>query len=285
MAAGRAFLYAKNIAINGGQPQPLPIVVNQTLQLEDTFGQRVALTIAAITPTATRASYAWLPPNYGDDVDRFALSVLDAAGHPVWDATVQVAFLDGTYRSTLTNAAGQAIFERLKSRTAKVLVSHPGFTPVSVPMPMPGWKQPAVVRLDTRSSMIVPGGIQPGTPVVFIVDANGGFEPTISDAIARVLDGRSGTFTSQFVSSGAFLRVLDGDLRALPARDVATQASEMLFGRSTVVVCGIGRDVSRIAQGDVVGHAATVSFHAAAANRRPAPHRRGCRLLRRGCPG
>ena len=54
---GRTYLYASNIAINGGQTQPVDFVPNRPLMLEDAPGHKVEIEIVAIIASSSLIRY------------------------------------------------------------------------------------------------------------------------------------------------------------------------------------------------------------------------------------
>jgi hypothetical protein len=55
--SGRTYLYAENIAIDGGKPQPVTFVLNVPMKLEDSDGHRVEIKIISIIGSSSLIEY------------------------------------------------------------------------------------------------------------------------------------------------------------------------------------------------------------------------------------
>ncbi len=132
-SSNRTYLYARNVAINGGLPQPVPFALNQALQMEDSEGNLFSITIASITTTGATITYKKLSSNRTSYIGQFKVRAEDEAGIAVPGASVEVTFSDGTLVSTATDAQGQAVLSGLKRPVGDVVVTHPGFVAVSAP--------------------------------------------------------------------------------------------------------------------------------------------------------
>jgi hypothetical protein len=54
---GRTYLYAENMAINGGKAQPVTFAINQALNLEDSYGSNFEVKIVAIIGSSSLITY------------------------------------------------------------------------------------------------------------------------------------------------------------------------------------------------------------------------------------
>ncbi len=132
-SSGRTYLYATNVAIEGGQPQPVPFELNHALHLEDSAGNRFSISVTSITSDGATISYEKLPVDQVNVVHPFQVGVLDQTGAAISGAAVQVVFADGTFVSTSTDAQGRAAFENVKRAVGDLSVTHPDFVALSVP--------------------------------------------------------------------------------------------------------------------------------------------------------
>ncbi len=127
----RTYLYARNVAIEGGKPQPVDFSLDQSLQVEDSDGNRFSISITAIDATGATVSYKKLPSDQTNYISQLPIQVTDDAGSPLAGATVEISFTDGTFKSAITDAQGRATLSHLKASSATIIVSHPSFVAAS----------------------------------------------------------------------------------------------------------------------------------------------------------
>jgi hypothetical protein len=130
-AEHRTYIYANNIAINGGKVQPVTFVVNTPMTLEDSHGHRFSLSILAIDNSSSTLEFTRLPAAETAESNA-EIAVLDAQGSPVNRADVVVAFSDGTILAGETNSSGIARFENVKKRVFDLFIARPGYGGIAV---------------------------------------------------------------------------------------------------------------------------------------------------------
>jgi hypothetical protein len=131
-SSNRTYLYAKNVAIDGGKPQPVDLTTNHPLQVEDSDGNRFSIAVTTISSTGSTISYKKLAPSQSAFINQLPVRVTDDAGSEVSHATVEVTFPDGTFKSTSTNTQGQALLEHLKGPVGTITVTQAEYRAVSI---------------------------------------------------------------------------------------------------------------------------------------------------------
>jgi len=124
---GRTYLYADNIAIEGGKLQPVVFALNKAFLVEDSLGSRFKLTVNSITSSAATITYEKLRTDRTDNVADLEVTVKGPGGQPVLGADVLAAFNDGTYITARSNEQGIAKLTNLKNSMVSVWLAHEGY--------------------------------------------------------------------------------------------------------------------------------------------------------------
>ena len=120
----RTYLYADNIAIEGGKNQPVYFSLNQPFMVEDSMGNRFELKVLSITKDSSAFEYKQLVS--GGDKQRATLSVkvIDQNSQPIRRAQLFAIFSDGTYLQGSTDSEGKARIVNLKHRIVTIYCAH-----------------------------------------------------------------------------------------------------------------------------------------------------------------
>ncbi len=121
--SGRNYLYADNIAIEGGKVQPVKFVLNEPFQVEDSKGNRFELTITHIDPKGATIAYQKLEST-GVVSDKTEIRVIDQSGSAVRSAQLLVLFEDSTFVEATTDREGKARIGNLKRASATIFCAH-----------------------------------------------------------------------------------------------------------------------------------------------------------------
>jgi hypothetical protein len=177
----RTYLYARNVAIDAGKPQPVNFRLNEPLRVEDSDGNRFSIAVTAITPAGATIAYKKLPSDETGYVSEFEVRVTDDKGAALSGATVQVTFADGTFKSATSNARGLAVLTHLKASATAVIATHPEFS-VGF-FPADGLRTPLVARLHSS----LRGGS-------LTLDANTGQIPGLDGRLNPIRDSLNRTY-------------------------------------------------------------------------------------------
>jgi len=179
-SANRTYLYADNIAINGGEPQPVDFSTGKRLQLEDSEGNRFSVVVTAINSSSTKLSYAKLQVDRSRFAGPLDVTATDDTGAVLAGAAVAVLFPDGTSVAKITNSGGEARFALLKNFFGNITVTSPRHLAVILSdQPLSGSLTATLRRSEVGGSLILKGnaGEIPGL--------DGGLNP-ILDAEGRM---------------------------------------------------------------------------------------------------
>jgi hypothetical protein len=119
----RTYIYADNIALNGGEIQPLPFSIDTPFEAEDSRGNRFRLFVIAVKSSSSTIAFEKLLPR-SVSVPKLEVTVMDPSGHAVSSAMVVIVFPDGTFLNSTTSAEGVARFTALKNNVADIFVAH-----------------------------------------------------------------------------------------------------------------------------------------------------------------
>jgi hypothetical protein len=124
----RTYLYADNIAIEGGKNQPVDFTPNQPFEVEDSVGNRFELTVVPNGNESFSIGYTRLSSAaYGQRAD-LNIRVVNQSSQPVAGADILVIFSDGTYLQTATNSEGNARLQKLKHRIVSIYCAHRNYS-------------------------------------------------------------------------------------------------------------------------------------------------------------
>jgi hypothetical protein len=123
----RTYLYADNIAIEGGKNQPATFSLDQPFVVEDSLGNEFELRISSIGNDRTTIEYTQLSAAADKEQATLNLRVVDQASRPVRGAEVYAIFSDGTHVKGTTDSSGAAQIQRLKNRVVSIYCAHPNY--------------------------------------------------------------------------------------------------------------------------------------------------------------
>lgn len=124
----RTYLYADNIAIEGGKIQPVAFVVGRPFNVEDAAGTRFQLIVLSIDSNEASIQYRMHIPESG--VNRYALRVRvyqQDTAEPIPGVQILAQFDDGTYQEATTTPSGSASIGNLKRDHVRVCAAHPAY--------------------------------------------------------------------------------------------------------------------------------------------------------------
>jgi hypothetical protein len=130
--------------------------------------------------------------------------------HSLFSGRNATAASMGRAESTTSASPPQTATVPQPARLPAQVVQAPG-PQAPTPPPSPNARQRAPWRAW------FPGGTPPKEPLVFVVDAGGTYDATVSDAVARPMGGVAGGLTPAFLTSGAFHRLVEGESREIEA--------------------------------------------------------------------
>jgi hypothetical protein len=120
----RSYLYADNIAIDGGKGQPVDILIGRQTILEDASGNRFTLRFLNIAHDSSVIEYAPQPRTVSSERTDLKVTVRNRASKPIQSAQLLVLFPDGTHLEGLTDAAGQVRLLHPKDRVVTIYCAH-----------------------------------------------------------------------------------------------------------------------------------------------------------------
>jgi hypothetical protein len=123
-SSNRTYLYADNIAIEGGQNQPVYFAPNQQFTVEDSLGNRFRKTALSITNKLSTIEYTRLSFPAGGQHSDGNFKVRDQEAKPIKKAQILVIFSDGTFLSGVTDSAGHVRIQKLKNRIVTIFCAH-----------------------------------------------------------------------------------------------------------------------------------------------------------------
>src|SRR5262249_41207131 len=124
----RTYLYADNIAIEGGKNQPVTFSPNQPFLVEDSLGNQFELKVLSITNDSSTIEYRQLPSAIGTQRPNLNLKVVDQNSRSIKGADVLAIFADGTYLRGVTDSEGNARIQQLKNRDVTIYCAHQNYT-------------------------------------------------------------------------------------------------------------------------------------------------------------
>lgn len=152
----RKYLYADNIAIEGGKNQPVSFSLNQPFLVEDNTGNRFELTVLAITKKSTVIQYKQLSSGADQLRANLNVKVIDQTSQPIRGAQLLAIFSDGTYLQGTTNSKGEAQIANLKNRMVTIYCAHQNYSAY--------YKE----NHDSNSDIIIPLKSMPGKGSIII---------------------------------------------------------------------------------------------------------------------
>lgn len=123
----RTYLYADNIAIEGGKNQPVMFSLNEPFVLEDSLGNKFEVQVSAIDNNGATIEYTPLSSAADREQATLNLKVVDEASRPVRGAEVYAVFSDGTHLKGTTDSSGAAQIQKLKQRIVTIYCAHPNY--------------------------------------------------------------------------------------------------------------------------------------------------------------
>lgn len=123
----RTYLYADNIAIEGGKNQPVTFSLDQPLVVEDSFGNEFELKISSIGNDEATIEYTQLSSAADKEQATLTLSVMSQDSRPVRGAEVYAIFADGTHVKGTTDSSGASRIKRLKNGIVTIYCAHPKY--------------------------------------------------------------------------------------------------------------------------------------------------------------
>jgi len=123
----RTYLYADNIAINGGEKQPVSFTLNQPLRVEDSLGNQFELRITSITEDSSTIEYTRTSDAQDLRSADFDVQVVNENSRPVNGAEVSAIFADGTHIKGTTDSSGIAHIQKLKQSIVTLYCAHPNY--------------------------------------------------------------------------------------------------------------------------------------------------------------
>ncbi|MET0463768.1 MAG: hypothetical protein ABW007_11475 [Chitinophagaceae bacterium] len=120
----RTYLYADNIAIEGGRTQPVAFKPNQPLVVEDSLGNRFELNVVPIDSDSSTIEYRRLASAADRERATLNLKVVDQNSRPIRGAAVFAIFSDGTHLQGRTDSQGVARIQNLKQRSITLYCAH-----------------------------------------------------------------------------------------------------------------------------------------------------------------
>ena len=175
-SSNRTYLYASNIAIDGGKPQPADIRLNQPMQLEDSEGNVFSVLFTSVTSTGATLTAQKLTSDHIIFVPQLNAHVADETGSPVANANVEVTFPDGTFKASITDSQGQTTLDHLKSVVGNIIITQPAFVAASFP------QQNLRTPLEAHLNHIASGGS-------LMLDGNTGVIPGLDGRLNPIHDG------------------------------------------------------------------------------------------------
>jgi hypothetical protein len=187
-ASGRSYIYARNIAVNGGQTQPVSFRVGQPLQLTDRSGSSFEIRVIAMLGRSFLIDYRKVAgPAAGTPVQ---VQLLDSAGNPVADADALLVSSDGRAFPGRSQANGTVSLTYFGSQRATLYCAKAGFEAYVGPNRAP--------RSDTVTLASLPGG---GS---IVIEDGVGSIPGLDGSLNPILDslGRSYMYLDGITVSG-----------------------------------------------------------------------------------
>ena len=123
----RTYLYADNIAIEGGKNQPVTFSLDQPFVVEDSLGNEFELKVSAIGNDGATIEYTQLSSAADIEQATLNLRVVDQDSRPIRGAEVYAIFSDGTHAKGTTDSSGSSRIQRLKNRVVTVYCAHPKY--------------------------------------------------------------------------------------------------------------------------------------------------------------
>jgi hypothetical protein len=123
----RTYLYADNIAIEGGRTQPVAFKPNQPLVVEDSLGNQFELNVVSIDANSSTIEYRRLASAADKEHATLNLKVVDKNSRPISGAEVFAIFSDGTHLQGRTDSKGVARIQNLKQRNVTLYCAHQNY--------------------------------------------------------------------------------------------------------------------------------------------------------------
>ena len=120
----RTYLYADNIAVEGGKNQPVTFSLDQPFVVEDSLGNEFELKVSSITTDGATIDYTQLSSAADKEQATLNLRVVDRDSRPIRGAEVYALFSDGTHVKGTTDSSGAAQIKRLKHRMVNIYCAH-----------------------------------------------------------------------------------------------------------------------------------------------------------------
>src|ERR1035441_6399066 len=187
--SGRSYIYADNIAVNGGQPQPVVFKVGEPLQAVDRVGSIFELRVVAMFGTAFLLDYRRVEA--GTPGQAVPVRVTDSAGAPLVDASVLFLASDGRYVSGTTEKDGRVSLYSLGAQPFMVYCGRAGFGGYARTVAAPGGS------LDIRLTALPNGG-------ALVIPDGTGYVPGLQGRLNPILDtgGRSYIYADNIAING-----------------------------------------------------------------------------------
>lgn len=123
----RTYLYADNIAIEGGKTQPVAFTPNQPVVVEDSLGNQFELNVVSIDAKSSTIEYRRLSSAADKEHATLNLKVIDKNSRPISGAAVFAIFSDGTHLQGRTDSKGVARIQNLKQRSVTLYCAHQNY--------------------------------------------------------------------------------------------------------------------------------------------------------------
>lgn len=125
---GRTYLYAENIAVNGGETQAAKFSLNKPFKVEDADGNIFELTATAVSGDKFTFSYRRLRTESASSKSKAKkIKVSDENGVALSEVEIMLVFQDRTFKSKTTDSRGEVIFKELKESPMTLLLARQGF--------------------------------------------------------------------------------------------------------------------------------------------------------------
>lgn len=170
----RTYLYADNIAIEGGKNQPVKFSLDQPFTVEDSLGNEFELKVSSINNDGATIEYRQLSSAADKEQATLNLKVVDQNSRPIRGAEVYALFSDGTHVKGTTDSSGAAQIQRLKHRMVTIYCAHSKYKAF--------YKE----RHDVDSRLVVDLEEQPNTGSIIIQST--GYIPGLDGRLNPILD-------------------------------------------------------------------------------------------------
>jgi hypothetical protein len=176
----RTYIYADNIAIDGGKNQPVNFSPNQPFLAEDSLGNQFELRVRPESTDSFTIEYEQVSSAADKEREDLNVKVLGPDSRPVRGAEVVAIFADGTYLKGASDVRGNALIEKLKQRVVTIYCAHENYA---------AFYQEGH---DAGSELVIDLKAEPGKGSVIISSA--GYVPGLSGRLNPILDSINRTY-------------------------------------------------------------------------------------------